>query len=448
MNRYIIIKFAIAVLFVLLVATLASSQNKPRELSENEKLSIIQKAVSLLHENYVFPERVERIGKNILSKFNSGGYAASSTSEDFLSALNHDLEKESGDTHVNISFGPERVQQIIEEKKNEGKTIPLTKEWLERLRYENYRLRKVERLDGNIGYFWFLNFADLQAAKESIVGAMNFISNSNAIILDLRENGGGSSETLLFMLSYFLPDGLKIGDFHYRKNNRIEEIKIPSDLAIKKIPDSVPLYLLVSNKTSSAAEGMASVLQSCKRAVVVGETTKGEGNPGELFVINDMLYIMIPTAISKSTVSEKESVEGVGVTPDIIIAPEKSFDKAMLEICRTLSQNAQAKELKTMYEWQMPVWENTINPLPTPLGIKNNIVGNFKEERQIIFDDGNYFYINKEKLKIRLTYFGNNVFAMEGKQFVRLRIPVAETPISYFEFFWDDGFVEKIERVN
>jgi retinol-binding protein 3 len=81
------------------------------------------------------------------------------------------------------------------------------------LQYENFKLRKAERLDGNIGYFKLNGFVELGYSKEAIVSAMNFLSNSSAIILDLRDNGGGSAETANFLMSYFLQDSTKLGEF-------------------------------------------------------------------------------------------------------------------------------------------------------------------------------------------------------------------------------------------
>ena len=423
------------------------SQNNTISFSNNDKLSIIKKAMQLLQENYIFPEKVEKIEKGILQKFTDNKYDAFDSPQDFLSAINNDLEELSNDTHINISYNPDRVQQILKEQENEGKEPVISKEWLQKLKHENFRLRKVEWLEGNIGYFKFLNFTELEPSKESIVGAMNFIRNSNAIIIDLTDNGGGSSETLEFMLSYFLKDGLKIGEYRFRKNNRIEEVIINKDPLVNKISADIPLYILVSKKTSSAAEGMASVLQSFRGAVIVGENTKGEGNPGELFVLNDQLYIMVPTAISISTAPNAKPVEGVGVTPDVKINPIKALDKALLGICKTLAKNISAKVLQHSYEWQIPLLEYKVEPKDIPLELMNAFKGNYQDGRKIIMENGQPFYINMDNQKSHLEYYGNNVFGIEGKQFVRIRIPIDENPINSFEFFWDDGYVEVINRV-
>lgn len=434
--------------FWVIVFSAAFSQNQSPEISSEQKFAIIKSAIALLEENYVFPAKAKQLKQSLMEKYNSKGYDNIKKGEAFLEALNHDLEAITADKHVNVFFNPERVRQINEEKKNEGKKVPITPEWRERLYYENFRLRKVERLDGNIGYFKFLNFTELELSKESIHAAMTFVAHSNALIIDLRDNGGGHSETMLYVLSFFLPDQTKIAEFHYRKNDRIEEVKIMSDPSVKKIPTDVPVYILVNKKTSSAAEGLASTLQSFGRAVIVGEITKGEGNPGELFVINEQMYIMIPTAISKSAVPNAAVVEGNGVQPDFVITPDKAQEKALLEICKKLAMSSVVKEQKQTYQWQIPMWEYAITPSPVPENLTEKICGTYNEGRQLLYDNEVFYYINKDKQRNKLTYYGNNIFAIDGKAFVRLRIPAHEEKIKYFEFVWDDGFVERIPRVN
>lgn len=435
--------------FVLYMALFAGIVHaSAQQITHEQKAAIIETTAGLLDEHYVFPDKAKIVGKMLVDKLKNRGYDSFRDGEAFIQVLNEDLTTTSSDQHIKITFDPRRVKQIKMEKDNDGKKVPLTKEWFERLRFENFRLRKVEWMDGNIGYFRFLNFIELDVAKEAISASMTFIRHSDAIIIDLRDNGGGHSETLHYLLSYFLPDRQKIGEFHYRKNNRVEEIRIPSDTSVMKIPNAVPLFLLVSRKTSSAAEGMASVLQSSGRAIVVGERTRGEGNPGELFVLNDNLYMMIPTAVSKNVWPEKLPVEGHGVQPDHVIASELALEKAKLEICKTFASSSKIKELKQSYLWQIPVWEYAIAPQTMPEYFRSTLCGSYNEGRQIIYENGMYYYVNKDKQQFRLMNYGQNILAMVGKPFVRIRIPANEEKITYFEFIWDDGFSERVARIE
>jgi retinol-binding protein 3 len=416
-------------------------------IAERDKSEIIETAIRLLQENYIYPERVKRIRNYLKDKLKSGGYAGLVKPEDFLQSLNNDLEEQGNDHHLNISFGPDRVKQIELDQINEkeGKKETLSADWLQRLKFENFRLQKVERLDGNIGYFNFMNFPPLSPAKESIVGAMNFLRFSSAIIIDLRENGGGYSETMSFLLGYFLKDSMQIGELRHRKGNRIEINYVPADAMIKKIPENIPLYILVSNNTSSAAEGFAYTLQQYNRAAIVGEQTKGEGNPGELFAINEFLYMMIPTIESLNPITGK-GIDGIGVTPDIKISSNKAYIKALLEICRQLAKTISNKELIQLYEWQIPYLENELNPEPLTKTIINALVGDYDEGRKIVCENGNMYYININGQKVRLDYIGKGIFQNTERKWLRLVMPFTDKPISEFEWVWDDGGSEKVTR--
>lgn len=438
---------AITVLLMFTSISVSFSQDK-NLITEKEKSGIIEKAISLLQENYIYPERVKNIENFLIGKLKSSGYTGIVKPEDFLQSLNNDLEREGKDHHLNISFGPDRVKQIKLDQQNEkdGKKETLSENWLQRMKYENFRLRKVERLDGNIGYFNFLNFAPVVPAKESIAGAMNFLQFSSAIIIDLRENGGGYSETMSFLLSYFLKDSLQIGEFRHRKGNQIEKTYVPADAMINKILEDIPVYILVSNKTSSAAEGFSYTLQQFKRAVIVGEQTKGEGNPGELFIINEFLYMMIPTIESRNPITGK-GIDGIGVTPDIRISSDKAYNKALLEICTQLSKTIPIKELKQLYEWQIPVLENELNPEPLTEIIISAIVGDYAEGRRIVYENCNIYYINQKGQKVRLDYIGKGIFQNTEKKWLRLVMPYTDKPIHEFEWVWDDGGKEKVNRI-
>jgi len=421
---------------------LASSSNAQQNeiLTRQDKKLIINKTISLLNENYIFPARVSSIEKYTSQRLKAGAYDSLNNTELFLEALNADLERSGNDHHLDISYSPERVRQILANEKNEkdGKEEKPTAEWLQRMQYENFRLRKLERLDGNIGYFYFLGFTPLPQTKQSIVAAMNFIQYSNAIIIDLRDNGGGYAETMNFMLSYFMKDSVQTSELRYRQENKIVRMFTPSDPMINKIPDSIPLFILVSNRTSSAAEAFAYALQQNKRATIVGQQTRGEGNPGRLFVINDQLYIMIPTAEAINSISKK-SIDGIGVIPDIKIEKEKAYTEALLKVNCLLASKTDIKELKLLYQWQVPFLENLLNPEPLTQNIINSLIGDYEDGRKIVYENGSVFYLTTKGQREKLDYIGKGVFQNANKNWLRLQMPSTDKPIDHFTWIWDDG---------
>ena len=446
MNSIKIIVYGFAIT-LLLINSKVIAQKKVELIGEKQKLTIVNKAMELLKENYVFPDRVKAIEKYIKEKINNGGYDSLNGSEEFLESLNKDLEQKGNDHHLDISFGPDRVKQIIADNKNkrEGKEEKLTSEWLQRIQYENFRLRKVERLDGNIGYFNFLSFTPLSVSKQSIAGAMNFLLYSNSLIIDLRENGGGYAETMNFMLSYFLPPSTPISELKYRKGNKVVKTFTAKNKMINNIPGDVPVYILVSNKTSSAAEAFAYTLQQYKRATIIGEQTKGEGNPGNLFVINDNLYIMIPTAEAINAVSKK-SIDGVGVIPDIKIEKDKAFTRALLEANYFLAAKTNARELKLLYQWQIPFLENELNPHTLTGNIISNVVGEYEENKKIIMENELLYFVNSSG-KFNMKYLGSNTFLVIGKVY-RFVFSDFSQPVKNYQVVWDDEGTEEIKRIN
>lgn len=433
--------------FFVFSSTLAQ---KNESISTKEKNEIISKTLDLIQRNYIYPERTNQINKYVLEKMKAGGYDSLTKLIPFLEVFERDIQQQSKDTHLGMGLSPERVKQIVADSKNEnsGKKEEITPEWLERMQFENFRLRKIERLEGNIGYFNFLNFTPLEPSKQTLIGAMNFLRYSSAIIIDLRDNGGGNSETMDFLLSYFLQDSVQLTEMRFRKDNKIVKKYTIQDESINKIPEGTPVYILVSNRTASAAEGFTYTLQQYKRATIIGEQTKGEGNPGQLFAITDALYIMIPTIEGINPVSKK-SIDGVGVTPDIKVASSKALTKAKLEICRTLSEKATVKELKRAYDWQIPYLENELNPEPLSESIINAIVGTYEGGRKVLYENSSIVYVNSQGGKERIEYMGKGIFQNTEKHFLRLVMPTTSKPVPYFEWVWDDGGKpQKISRVN
>jgi retinol-binding protein 3 len=434
----------VAIYTIIFSGTLfAQNENNNEKISDQQKQAIINTALAQLKENYIFPERITKIESVIKKKFDNKEYSSLNTLFDFLEVLNNDFESSGNDHHLNIFYGPQYVNKIKVAANNTAeKSDKIPVEFVDMVKYENFFLKKVERMDGNIGYFKFNKFEELQFSKETIASAMNFLSNSFAIIFDLRENGGGSAETVHFLMSYFLPDSTKLGEFRRRVNNEVVELWTTKDPLIKKIPSNIPVYILVSKNTSSAAESFAYGLQHSKRVTVVGEQTHGEGNPGARFIINDKLYMMIPTAVNLNAVTGT-NWDGVGVTPDIKTTAADALPKTIVEICQILANKGD----NYIYKWMIPEYESQLHPEIASAEFINSILGNYAEGKKIIQENGFVYYLT-ESGKRKMFYMGNQMFLMDGRNDYRMRFPKTNKSIQFVEFVWNDGTVDTLKKLN
>lgn len=438
--------FLPTVIMSFFITACLSAQKEPGDkINASGKKELINTITTLLKENYFFFEKAKAVEKEMNNKLATNQYDAFVTLDSFGDQLNLDLYAFSGDKHLQINFSPKIVRQLRNEAKGGAEQVP-DKEFVELLKSENFRMRKVEILHGNIGYFKIDNFVELKYCKETLTGAMNFISNSSAIVLDLSDCGGGPSETMDFILSYFLPESTKIGELKFRKNNEIKKYYTIQDPAIKNLTHT-PLYILVSKKTASAAEGLAACLQEYKRAVVIGEQTKGLGNPGELFVINDVLYMFITTAVSGTGLSGN-NFDGIGVTPDISLEVSTfDFNRAMIETCRDLIKKANDKKLKNAAKWLSFEYESLANPGIADDGYIEAFLGQYEGNRVVLKENG-HVYFDNGSVKRKLTYMNNGVFSVEGRKDYRLLFPIDKKPVTYHKVLWYDDTEDKVKKLN
>lgn len=196
------------------------------------------------------------------------------------------------------------------------------------LKLDNYGFTKIERLPGNIGLLEFQAFAPPEHAGETASGAMMFLANTNGMIIDLRNNFGGSPHMVAFLSSYLLePSPRLLNNLYWRKNEETHQYWSLPYVPGKRFGGSKPLYILTSRKTFSAAEEFAYNLQTIGRAVVVGERTGGGAHPGKTYRINREFEVFIPNGRAINPVT-KGNWEGVGVLPDIEVPREKAFHMA------------------------------------------------------------------------------------------------------------------------
>ncbi len=198
---------------------------------------------------------------------------------------------------------------------------------MDAMRAENYAFRKVEILPGNIGYLKFDMFADSDEARETAGAAMGFLRHCDAIVFDLRTNGGGSPAMIDFLCGYLFEEPAHLNDMVDRDGKMVSEHWSLKEVPGERFAKDVPVFVLTSSRTFSGAEEFSYDLKNLKRATIVGETTGGGAHPVRGERINDRFVLMVPYMRAQNPVT-KTNWEGTGVEPDVKLPASEALEKA------------------------------------------------------------------------------------------------------------------------
>lgn len=293
---------------------------------EFDKEKIVNKLADIMNANYVFPDKGKAMHDLITTKLKNGDYDYISSANDFAKQLDSDLKSIILDKHIRVKYDEERVKAMQSSKPGGGRKMP-----------ENYGFKEVKILEGNIGYLDLRGFLDMRVARKAAKKAMDELIQADAIIFDLRQNGGGSPSMIRFISAYLFGDEpVHLNDFYWRPSDSYSESWTkPSQASVHK-PD-IPVYVLTSSYTFSAAEEFTYNLKNLERATIIGEITGGGAHPGGPMVITDAFLVNVPQGRAISPIT-KTNWEGTGIEPHIKTTKEEALDKA-LELARKVLKN-------------------------------------------------------------------------------------------------------------
>lgn len=215
--------------------------------------------------------------------------------------------------------------------------------WSQRLARQNFGFDQIKILDGNIGYLSFWGFADLTVElKAKITSALTFLAGVDALIIDLRENGGGSAESVRYLSSHFIEGKVHLNSFYNRPTQTTQEFWTLPEISNPNF-EKLPLYILISNKTFSAAEEFTYNFKHLGRATILGEQSKGGANPWQWFDLPYNYRIAVPVSMAINPVTGK-NWESVGVQPHCLI------DKEQLSVAHSLALQHLEQTLATESE--------------------------------------------------------------------------------------------------
>jgi len=273
---------------------------------------------SIIDSSYVYPEKGKSIADSLLQNLQDGKYDKISSAGGFSDLINEDLMHFSNDLHLFVEVTNVGMPaSMLFEHRNPEEVKKL-----------NYGFAKTEILENNIGY---LKIDMLRGDDDAItVASKEFskVTDCNAVVLDLRENVGGTCEMVNYMASLLFKDSTLLTITYDRENNIINEDYTSPGLSPIKFDSDIPIFILTSKKTSSAAEAFTYALKHLKRATIIGERTAGMAHASEETIVNEYFRLLLPIHRTINPITHSDW-EGKGVIPHIETKENKALKKAL-----------------------------------------------------------------------------------------------------------------------
>ncbi len=347
----------LALTLAVVIASPALAQPAAPVLTAGERADVMRTLDAKLAANYVFPEVAGRLHDALPARM--GAYPATADANAFAEQLSKDLRAVGDDKHFRVFYDPDFHEPPS------ANAVPSAQD-LEHERADEeqvgYGLEAVQRLPGNVAYVELRGFGSTEIVAPAYAAAMALVAGSDALILDLRRNGGGEPASVALWLSYFFPQGdvRHLNDIYTRSTDSTQQYWTNPSVGERY---AKPVYVLTSPRTFSGGEECAYDFQTQKRATLVGETTGGGANAGDRFALGHGLVVNIPTARAINPITHA-NWEHVGVKPDIEAPAADARKVAYVAILRAQVDKATDPHDKANLRELLALAEKGESPVP------------------------------------------------------------------------------------
>ncbi|MBI1752019.1 MAG: S41 family peptidase [Acidobacteria bacterium] len=386
-------------------------------LSASDRAAALKAIQAAFQERYVFPEMRPAIIERLEQSRKDGRYDLDDPVI-FAERITQDLEAVSHDLHLYLRTDPAAYAAAMAPPQSTEGMAAFRRHKAIR---EHHGLSELKVLPGNLRYLKITGFKWVQDETGSIYDeAMRFLKDGDAVIIDLRGNGGGSSAAVRYLVSHFLDEDVLEMTFH--QGSEIPKQSRTLDHLPAGRLKGMPLWVLIDRYVASAAESFAYDVAQFKLGELVGSPTIGAANNNELLPIAPSFILSLSFGRPVHAVSQT-NWEGVGVKPAIQTLPGQELDVAQSRALAFLAKNPAAMpEALADYAWAKVAVEARLHPValdPAQLKALSGQYGN----GEIAYREGSLWWDRSKRPSVRLLPLTEeSLFAVEHLDILRLRL--------------------------
>lgn len=325
-----------------IAAAQGPSPGPDRRIDAPTRAKLIDGVLHQLDSAYVFPDKAKEMRQAISARAKRGEYDGITSARMFADSLTAHLQAVSHDKHLRVRYS---ARPLPNEVPDQEPTAEEKREMQAFGRQVNFGIEKAERLPGNVGYLEIRSFGfTAPMADTAVAAAMNLLGHTDALIIDVRRNGGGDPDMVALVCSYLLgPGEILINRFYWRPADRWDESRTRATVSGMHYGTTKPVYVLTSDRTFSGAEEFAYDIQTQKRGEIVGDTTGGGAHPGGMRRVSENFGVWVPSGRAVNPVTNT-NWEGTGVRPDVPVPAEEALRTAHVRALEKLLQGATGED--------------------------------------------------------------------------------------------------------
>jgi hypothetical protein len=275
-----------------------------------------------LRAKYIFPDRLDAAFAELKKRWGDAGFQKLDRAHALVDRMNADLRDIFNDGHLNLRLAAAMPPGIFGDPDHpDPKAVAEQEAFARRF---HFGVVRAEVLRGNIGYLQVRGFSGYgPGVKQAYADAMGFVRDTDSLIIDVRDNGGGDGDSVAELVGYLLDKKTLLLEETFRTKAGPQPHYSAETVPGPRYGITRDVFVLTSGRTFSAAEEFSYDLQSLKRATIVGEKTGGGANHNVFVRVANDFALSIPYGTVRNPITGT-NWEGVGVQPDVAAKPEEA----------------------------------------------------------------------------------------------------------------------------